>query len=153
MRWLIAVTGVMLACGASTIVGVGQERSGNQTVDRVAPFDRLNGPRIDVLEDAQGFVPAILTREILLRRTALVPGRWCAFLVVSVCLAFSAAYEIFEWWTAVAIGASAEAFLGTQGDPWDTQWDMCLALLGALTALALLSRIHAAQLARLASRQ
>jgi putative membrane protein len=106
------------------------------------PYDRLG-------HLAQGFVPAILAREILLRRTPLVRGGWLFFLVTSVCLAFSAFYEFTEWWAAVAGGSAADAFLGTQGDPWDTQWDMFCALLGALAAQLLLSRWHDRQLARL----
>jgi putative membrane protein len=98
---------------------------------------------------AQGFVPAILAREILLRRTPLRPGGWLFFLVCSVCLAFSACYEFFEWWAAVIGGSAADAFLGTQGDVWDTQWDMFLALLGAIMAQLLLARLHDRQLARL----
>lgn len=91
---------------------------------------------------AQGFIPAILAREVLLRLSPLKPGKWLFFLVTCVCLAFSAFYELLEWWTAAAIGQAADAFLGTQGDVWDTQWDMFLALLGALAALAGLSRSH-----------
>jgi putative membrane protein len=98
---------------------------------------------------AQGFVPAILAREILLRKTPLKPGGWLFFLVTCVCLAISACYEFIEWWTALASGSGADAFLGTQGDPWDTQWDMFLCLLGALTAQLTLSRLHDRQLARL----
>lgn len=98
---------------------------------------------------AQGFVPAILAREILLRRTPLRPGGWLFFLVASVCLAFSAFYEFTEWWAAVLGGSAADAFLGTQGDVWDTQWDMFLALTGAITAQLLLARVHDRQLARL----
>ncbi len=100
----------------------------------------------------QGFVPAILAREILLRKTPLPRGGWLLVLTTSVCLAFSALYELIEWATALATGEAAEAFLGTQGDPWDTQWDMFLALCGALLAQALLSRLHDRQLARLAGR-
>jgi putative membrane protein len=96
---------------------------------------------------AQGFVPAILAREILLRRSVLRRGRWLFFLVVCVCLAFSAFYELIEWWTAAATGEGATAFLGTQGDPWDTQWDMFLALLGAITAQLLLASMHDRQMA------
>jgi putative membrane protein len=95
---------------------------------------------------AQGFVPAILAREILWRTSPLRGSRWLGFVVVSICLGFSAFYELIEWWTAAASGEAAEAFLGTQGDPWDTQWDMFLALIGALTSLLLLSRLHARQL-------
>jgi len=98
---------------------------------------------------AQGFVPAILARELLLRLTPLRVGNWLFFLVLCVCLAFSAFYELVEWWVAAATGSAAEAFLGTQGDPWDTQWDMFLALIGATTAQLLLSRLHDRQLAEL----
>lgn len=96
---------------------------------------------------AQGFIPAILVREVLLRRSPLVPGRWLFFLVVCVCLAFSACYELIEWQAAVIAGERADAFLGTQGDVWDTQWDMGLALLGALAAQVLLARAQERQLA------
>jgi putative membrane protein len=95
---------------------------------------------------AQGFVPAMAAREILIRRSPLKDSRWLPFLVVCFCLALSALYELIEFWTALATGEAAEAFLGTQGDPWDTQWDMMLALIGAITALALLSRWHDRQL-------
>jgi len=98
---------------------------------------------------AQGFVPAILAREILLRKTPLRPGGWLFLLVTSVCLAFSAIYELIEWATAVIGGGSAEAFLGTQGDPWDAQWDMFLCLIGALASQLLLARLHDRELARL----
>jgi putative membrane protein len=98
---------------------------------------------------AQGFVPAILAREILWRRSPLRGSRWLGFVVVSICLAFSAFYELIEWWTAAASGEAADAFLGTQGDPWDTQWDMFLALVGAVTSLLLLARHHDRQLARM----
>lgn len=91
---------------------------------------------------AQGFVPAIVAREILIRRSPLRGSRWLPFMVVSFCLAFSALYELIEFWTALATGEQAEAFLGTQGDPWDTQWDMMLALIGAIAALLLLSPWH-----------
>ena len=97
---------------------------------------------------AQGFVPAVLTREILLRCTSLVRGRWLFFLVVCVCLAFSAFYELIEWWAALLGGEAAETFLGTQGDVWDTQWDMFLALCGAITAQVLLVPLHDRQLTR-----
>jgi len=91
---------------------------------------------------AQGFIPAILAREILLRRTPLRRGGWLFFLVVCVCLAISACYELIEWWAAVIGGAASEAFLGTQGDEWDTQWDMFLALVGAITSLLVLRGVH-----------
>jgi len=96
---------------------------------------------------AQGFFPAVIVREVLLRRTTLRTGGWLFFLTTSVCLAVSAAYELLEWFVAVA-GPDAQgvAFLGTQGDPWDTQWDMFLCLCGALASQALLSRLHDRQL-------
>jgi putative membrane protein len=100
----------------------------------------------------QGFVPAILAREILLRKTPLGTGGWLRLFVTSVCLAFSALYELIEWATALLSGEAATAFLGTQGDVWDTQWDMFLALCGALLAQALLARLHDRQLARLGAR-
>jgi putative membrane protein len=95
---------------------------------------------------AQGFVPAIIAREILLRRTPLTRGKWLVFLVTCVCLAISACYEFIEWGAAVVGGASATAFLGTQGDVWDTQWDMLSALIGAIAAQLLLTRVHDRQL-------
>jgi putative membrane protein len=98
---------------------------------------------------AQGFVPAILAREILWRRSPLRGSRWLPFVVVSICLAFSACYEFLEWWTALATGEGATAFLGTQGDVWDTQWDMFLALVGATTAMLTLSGLHERQLREL----
>ena len=98
---------------------------------------------------AQGFVPAMLAREVLLRRSPLKRGKWLGFLVVCVCLALSATYELIEWLAAVLGGSAADAFLGTQGDVWDTQWDMFMALVGATSALLLLSRVHDRQIARL----
>lgn len=98
---------------------------------------------------AQGFVPAILAREILLRRSPLVRGRWLFFLVTCICLSVSVLYEFIEWWAAVLGGSSADAFLGTQGDVWDTQWDMFLAFIGAITAQLTCTRLHDRQLNRL----
>ena len=100
---------------------------------------------------AQGFVPAIIAREVLLRRSPLERGKWLFFLVTCVCLAISASYELIEWLAALLGGSSADAFLGTQGDVWDTQWDMFTALVGALSALVLLPRVHDRQLARLSA--
>ena len=104
------------------------------------PYDRLG-------HFAQGFVPAIAAREILVRRFALIPGKFLAFVTLCICLAISALYELIEWWAALALGQGADEFLGTQGDPWDTQWDMFLALTGACVALLLLSRWHDRQMA------
>jgi putative membrane protein len=91
---------------------------------------------------AQGFVPALLIREALLRTSPLQPGKWLSYLVVSCCLAISAFYELIEWWVAEIQGASADAFLGTQGDVWDAQSDMFFALIGSITALLLLSKVQ-----------
>jgi putative membrane protein len=103
------------------------------------PYDRVG-------HLAQGFVPAMIAREVLLRRTPLRRGGWLFFIVVCICLAISACYEFLEWWTAVIIGGQADAFLGTQGDVWDTQWDMFLAGCGAIAAQILLARWHDRQL-------
>jgi putative membrane protein len=91
---------------------------------------------------AQGFIPAILAREILLRTSPLRPDKWLFVIVACICLAFSAFYEMIEWWAAVISGGAATDFLGTQGDVWDTQWDMFIALVGAMTAQILLGRVH-----------
>jgi putative membrane protein len=91
---------------------------------------------------AQGFVPAVIAREVLLRRKIVLRRGWLFFIVLSICLAISAAYELLEWRVAVASGSAADAFLGTQGDPWDTQEDMATAVIGAVTALLLFSRWH-----------
>ncbi len=96
----------------------------------------------------QGFVPALVTREILLRTTPLRQSRMLITLVLSVCLAISASYELVEFGVARATGTAADDFLGTQGDPWDTQWDMLLCLIGAVSALTFLSRLHDRQLTR-----
>jgi putative membrane protein len=106
------------------------------------PYDRLG-------HFAQGFIPAIVAREILVRRFALAPGKFLFFVTLCVCLAISAFYELVEWWAALALGQGADDFLGTQGDQWDTQWDMFLALVGATVSLLLLSRSHDRQIAAL----
>jgi putative membrane protein len=98
---------------------------------------------------AQGFVPAMVAREILLRRSPLTRGKWLFTIVTALCLAISACYEFVEWWAAVLGGSAADAFLGTQGDVWDTQWDMFMALVGAVAAQVLLSRVQDRQLERL----
>jgi putative membrane protein len=116
-------------------------------MERALHLTRNNYDRIGHF--AQGFVPAIIAREILLRRTALARGKWLFFLVTCVCLAISACYEFIEWGTAVIGGSSADAFLGTQGDVWDTQWDMFTALIGAIVAQLLLTRVHDRQLREL----
>ena len=96
---------------------------------------------------AQGFIPAMVAREILVRLSPLRPGKWLFFLVVCVCLAISACYEFIEWWAALVGGSAAAEFLGTQGDVWDTQWDMFMAFIGAIAAQLLLARLHDRQIA------
>ena len=95
---------------------------------------------------AQGFIPAIVAREILLRTSPLRPGKWLFFIVVCICLAISSSYELIEWGVAELTGSAADAFLGTQGDVWDTQWDMLLAFCGAIISLVVLSGVHDRQL-------
>ncbi len=154
-RFRLTPLAYWLILGHRIILMVG----GHYTYAEVPLFDWLR--QVFVLERnnfdklghfAQGFVPAIVAREILLRK-AIVHGRgWLFYIVVSICLAISAFYELIEWWVAVFSGTSAEAFLGTQGDIWDTQSDMAFALVGAILALVLLGKVHDRQLAGLASR-
>jgi len=110
-------------------------------------FTRNNYDRIGHF--AQGFVPAIIARELFLRHKVVRRGAWMVTVIILVCLGISAIYELFEWRTAVFSGSAAEAFLGTQGDPWDTQEDMFTAGIGASAALLLLSRVHDRALSRL----
>jgi len=128
---------------------------GHYTYARVPPgfwvqelfgFARNHYDRLGHL--AQGFIPAMVGREILLRQTPLTRGGWLFFLVCCICLAISACYEFIEWWAALIGGAGATEFLGTQGDVWDTQWDMLMALIGAISAQLLLARLHDRQLER-----
>lgn len=97
----------------------------------------------------QGFVPALIAREILLRKQVVSTPGWRNFIVLSICLAFSAFYELIEWWAALLIGEDADAFLGTQGYVWDTQSDMGLALLGAIGCLLFMKKAHDRQIKRL----
>jgi putative membrane protein len=98
---------------------------------------------------AQGFIPALVAREILIRNAVISTATWRNFFIVSFCLGFSAFYELIEWWVAELSGESAEAFLGTQGYVWDTQSDMFYAMIGAISALILLGKVHDKQLAKL----
>jgi putative membrane protein len=106
------------------------------------PYDRIG-------HFFQGFVPALAAREILLRGKFINGKRMLAFLVICVVMTVSVTYEFVEWATALIFGQGAEEFLGTQGDPWDTQWDMFMAMIGAVTALLLFSRLHDRQISRL----
>jgi putative membrane protein len=123
---------------------------GHYTYAEVPLFDGLFGSERNNYDKVghlfQGFVPALLVREILVRKNVIKNEPWLVFIVISICLAFSAFYELIEWWVALASGEDAEAFLGTQGYVWDTQSDMGLALLGAMISLLLLSKSHDRQL-------
>ncbi len=144
LQVLIAAHALVLIVGGSWTyarVPVGFWLQDVLALDR-NPYDRIG-------HFMQGFVPAIAAREILLRHRVLRPGGWLFFVVTCVYLAISAVYELIEWAAAVALGQGAEAFLGTQGDPWDTQSDMAMALLGAVLAQLLIGGWHGRQLARL----
>lgn len=123
---------------------------GHYTYAEVPLFDNLFGSERNNYDKVghffQGFVPALLAREILLRKQVVNGRGWLTLFVISVSLAFSAFYELIEWWVAVLTGENAEAFLGTQGYVWDTQSDMALALFGAVCSLLLLSKLHDTQL-------
>ncbi|MEP4148893.1 MAG: DUF2238 domain-containing protein [Halioglobus sp.] len=126
---------------------------GHYTYAEVPLFDGLFGAERNNYDKlghfTQGFVPAMIARELLIRKRVVVNAAWRNFIIVCFCLAFSAFYELLEWLAAVMMGSSAEAFLGTQGYQWDTQTDMAMALLGAIIALATLGRIHDNQLKRI----
>lgn len=140
--WLLVLHAVVLAYGGHYTYA--ETPLGNWARDAF-DLDRNHYDRLGHL--VQGFVPAIAVRELLLRLTPLRVGGWLFALVTAVCLAISACFEFVEWAAAVVLGAGADAFLATQGDQWDTQWDMFLALIGALLAQLLLSRWHDRQLA------
>lgn len=126
---------------------------GHYTYAEVPLFDHLLGSTRNNYDKlghfAQGFVPAMVAREIVLRKEIIKGAGWQFFLIVSFCLGLSAFYELIEWWVALASGQAAEAFLGTQGYIWDTQSDMALALIGSITALILLKKVHDNQLLNL----
>lgn len=126
---------------------------GHYTYAEVPLFDGLFGAERNNYDKLghffQGFVPALIAREILIRKRVVNRTGWLKFFVISVVLAFSAFYELLEWWVALLSGEGAEAFLGTQGYIWDTQSDMAMALLGAICALVFLARYHDKQLQKL----
>jgi putative membrane protein len=154
-RFTFTTLAYTLMCAHGIILVVG----GHYTYAEMPWFDWLQD-RFDLDRNyydrlghfAQGFVPAIVAREILVRCSPLRPGGWLFVIVTSVALAVSALYELIEWAVAVATGTAAEAFLGTQGDVWDTQWDMFLALCGAMISQLLLARPHDRALARIVPR-
>ncbi|WP_019341050.1 DUF2238 domain-containing protein [Stutzerimonas stutzeri] len=128
---------------------------GTYTYARVPPgfwvqewFDLSRNPYDKLGHFIQGVTPALLAREVLLRRNMVVPGKMLGFLALCVALAFSAFYELIEWWVGLIAGQGAEDFLGTQGDPWDTQSDMLMALLGALLSITGLTGLQDRQIAR-----
>jgi putative membrane protein len=141
---LLAVHAVILMIGGHWTYA--EVPAGNWLRDSLGlarnPYDRLG-------HLAQGFVPVILVREVVFRQDLLRRGKMALVILVFVVLGFSASYELLEWQTAVWTGSAADAFLGSQGDVWDTQWDMACALIGAIAALLLLSRVHDRQMAAL----
>ena len=146
LSWLLAVHALVLIHGgahtyAETPLGFWLRDSAQALGLDVQrnPWDRIG-------HFMQGFVPAILARELLLRCTPLRRGGWLVYLVLAAALSFSAFFELIEWWSALAFGADADAFLATQGDVWDTQWDMFTCLCGAALSLLLWSRVHDRQL-------
>jgi len=128
---------------------------GHYTYAEVPFFDGLFGAERNNYDKVghffQGFVPALLAREILVRKNVVNGIVWRNVIIVSICLAFSAFYELIEWWVALMSGENAEAFLGTQGYVWDTQSDMGLALFGAICSLIVLSKTHNHQLKKVTS--
>jgi putative membrane protein len=139
--WLLAAHAVVLVYGgkhtyAETPLGDWAQQAFSLQRNHYDRFGHL----------MQGFVPAILARELLLRCTPLVRGGWLVYLVLAACLSFSAFFEFIEWWAALIGGGAADAYLATQGDVWDSHWDMLLALLGAAASLMLWSRLHDRQL-------
>ncbi len=142
LYWLIAAHALVLILGGAYTYAHVPLGFWLQDVFELArnPYDRIG-------HFMQGFVPAMIAREILLRRGFVRAGRMAAFLCICVALAISAFYEMIEWWAALIMEQGAAEFLGTQGDVWDTQWDMFLALVGATLAVSLLGRRHDRQLA------
>ena len=141
--WLLCIHAIILMIGghytyAEVPIGFWMERAFH--------FARNNYDRIGHF--AQGFIPAIVARELFIRLNVVRSRGWRYFLIVAVCLAISAMYELLEWRVAIATGAKSDAFLGTQGDVWDTQEDMATALIGAMIAPLLLGRWHDRQIAR-----
>jgi len=134
---LICIHGLILMLGAAYTYA--EVPAGNWVQEWLGlarnPYDRLG-------HLAQGFIPAIIAREILIRTFRFAPGGFLFFVVTCIALALSAFYELIEWWAALALGQGADHFLGTQGDEWDTQWDMFMALVGALVAQLALARLH-----------
>ena len=142
LYWLIAAHSLVLILGGHYTYA--QVPLGYWMQDAFG-FARNHYDRIGHL--MQGIVPAIVARELLLRTSPLAPGKWLFTLIVFTILGVSATYEFVEWWAALASEEASAAFLGTQGDPWDTQWDMFLAGCGAIASLFVFEQLHDRQLA------
>ncbi|GAB2511531.1 DUF2238 domain-containing protein [Lysobacter humi (ex Lee et al. 2017)] len=143
LAWLLALHALVLIEGGAYTYA---QAPAGEWLREVLGTQRNPWDRVGHL--MQGVVPAILAREVLLRRTPLRPGGWLTYLCIAAALSFSAFFEMIEWWAALAFGADADAFLATQGDVWDTQWDMFLCLCGAGASLAVFSRLHDRQVRR-----
>ena len=141
LAWLLAVHAVILIYGGKYTYA--ETPLGDWAA---AAFDLARNHYDRLGHFVQGFVPAILAREVLLRRTPLRPGGWLFYLCCAAALSFSAFFEFIEWWAALIMGGEADAYLATQGDVWDTQWDMFLALCGAILSQLLFARLHDRQL-------
>lgn len=141
LLWLVAIHCVILIYGGKYTYAVTPLGDWFRDTFDLARnhYDRLG-------HFAQGFIPAILARELLLRKTPLQRGGWLFYLVCAACLSFSAFFEFIEWWAALIMGGEADAYLATQGDIWDTQWDMFLALVGSILAQLIFARMHDRQL-------
>jgi putative membrane protein len=142
--WLILIHSIILMVGGHYTYA---EVPLGDWIRELTAGDRNNYDKLGHL--AQGFVPAIIAREILIRNAVVSGKSWLTFIVVCICLAISAFYEFIEWWVALFSGQAAESFLGTQGYIWDTQSDMAWAMSGAIASLVLLSRLHDRQIQRL----
>lgn len=142
--WLILLHSVILMVGGHYTYA---EVPLGDWVRELTSGDRNNYDKLGHL--AQGFIPAIVVREVLVRNSVVTGKGWLTFIVVCVCLAVSAFYELIEWWVALISGEAAESFLGTQGYVWDTQSDMAWAMTGAIVSLLLLSGLHDRQMRRL----
>ena len=144
LYWLILVHCIILMIGGHYTYA---EVPNAEWLNVVFGNDRNNYDKLGHL--AQGFIPAMIAREIVVRKRVFSSTAWQNFFIVCCCLAVSALYELIEWWVALLSDEAADAFLGTQGYAWDTQSDMFLALIGAIVALVLLSKVHDRQLGRL----
>jgi putative membrane protein len=146
-QWTLLTYTLMFFAGALLLIGGHYTYGGVPLFDWIQEMWNLHRNHYDRFGHFfQGFTPAIVSREMLLRSSPLQPGKWLNFIIICIVLAVSASYELFEFAVAKLIGAAADNFLGTQGDVWDAQWDMLFALIGAIFSLLLWSRYHDKQL-------